>query len=248
MRIKNEKEDIKYDGMKAFFRNRAKKYQKDNPYSVTMYQDNNPELVKARNKSEIEKLLPKLCLAGNSRVLDVACGIGRWAEAIRNQGQVEWYCGVDFSEELINIANERNEVSDFSFYAGSALELQKVLGENKVECLFNVVLIVGIQVYFNDIDIPVLLQQVCGLCDEHAVICMREPIGIDGRLTLKEFYSEELQDNYNAIYRTHQEHQLFYDNILLPSGFNVTDEGFLFEEPFLNNRKETAQYYWIFER
>jgi len=248
MRIKNDKEEIKYNDTKKFFSNRAKKYQKDNPYSVTMYQDNNPGLVEARNKRETEKLLPKLHLTKESKVLDVACGIGRWAEAIEKWGGVKKYCGIDFSEEFINIARERNTTPNFSFYIGSALELEKVLDKNKEGLLFDTVLIVGIQVYFNDADIPYFLRQICRVCDEHAVICLREPIGIDGRLTLKEFYSDELQDNYNAIYRTHQEHQLFYDNSLLSYGFQISDEGFLFEETALNNRKETAQFYWIFER
>lgn len=39
----------------------------------------------------------------------------------------------------------------------------------------------------------------------------------------------------------------FFEATLLREGFNVTDEGFMFEGN-LNNRKETAQYYFILER
>ena len=77
MRIKNKVENIDYKETKLFFKKRAEKFQENNPYSVTMYQDNNAEIVKQRNKKEIEKLLPKLHIEKNSRVLDVACGIGR---------------------------------------------------------------------------------------------------------------------------------------------------------------------------
>ncbi len=44
MRIKKEKENIRYSDTKEFFAKRAKKYREDNPYSVTMHQNNNPEL------------------------------------------------------------------------------------------------------------------------------------------------------------------------------------------------------------
>ena len=79
-------------------------------------------------------------------------------------------------------------------------------------------------------------------------MCIREPIGLSERLTLKDFFSDELQDNYNAIYRTREELQFFLDEAFLQKGFTVTEEGFLFDEDLLNNRKETAQYYYVIER
>ena len=88
-----------------FFKKRAEKFQEDNPYSVTMYQDNNADLVKNRNFKEVQKLYPLLKLNNKSKVLDVACGIGRWADAIKDE--IQEYCGIDFSDELIGIAKER---------------------------------------------------------------------------------------------------------------------------------------------
>ncbi len=46
MRIKEQVTDIDYMETKRFFKKRAGKYRENNPYSVTMYQDNHPELVK----------------------------------------------------------------------------------------------------------------------------------------------------------------------------------------------------------
>ncbi|MBQ7560240.1 MAG: hypothetical protein IJS99_00200, partial [Synergistaceae bacterium] len=79
-------------------------------------------------------------------------------------------------------------------------------------------------------------------------VCIRNPIALDERLTLKNFYSDELQSDYNAIYRTRGEIMKFFDKTFLPAGFRVTDEGFMFDSPELNNRKETTQYYYILER
>ena len=246
MRIKKEKVNIQYSDTKEFFANRAKKYKEDNPYAVTMCQDDNPELVIKRNQMEVGKLTPKLHFSENSIVLDIACGIGRWGEAI--QTEIRQYCGIDFSGELIDIAKKRNVKKNYFYYEGSALNIQEIFEKEQKGTLFNTILIMGAQVLFNDEDIPSFYKQVCNLCNEHAIICMREPVGIEERLTLKEFFSEELQDNYNAIYRTREEYGAFFDEILFQNGFMIKDEGFLFEGAEMNNRKETSQYYWVFER
>ncbi len=245
MRIKQQITDIDYTQTRNFFSKRAGKYQVNNPYSVTMYQDNHPELVGERNKTEIEKLCPKLHFSKNSRIVDVACGIGRWADAINVE--VEEYCGVDFSGELIRIANQRNEKKNFFFYEGGISEIEEVLRKNK-RGRYNTVLMVGILMYLNDGDLLRSLRAVENICEKEAVLCIREPIGIYERLTLKDFFSEELQDNYNAIYRTREELHTFLDEAFLQKGFYVMEEGFLFDEDILNNRKETAQYYYVIER
>lgn len=245
MRIIKDTADIDYEKTQQFFKNRAGKFQPGNPYSVTMYQDNNADLVKERNRREIEKLYPLLNLGENSRVLDVACGIGRWADAITDD--IEEYCGVDFSGELIEIAKKRNRKKNYCFYVGAAYELEEVLQRH--DCgKYNVMLMIGILMYLNDRDMRCVLEQAGKVCGEHAVICIREPIGICERLTLKDFYSEELKDNYNAIYRTREEILQVFDDTLFKNGFRIREEGFLFEEINLNNRKETAQYYYILER
>lgn len=245
MRIKEQITDIDYEQTKRFFTKRAEKYRENNPYSVTMYQDNHPELVKERNKVEIEKLCPKLHLSDHSKILDIACGIGRWADAV--EVGIDEYCGIDFSGELIEIANKRNKKPNFSFFEGAIREIDKILLEND-KGKYNTVLMVGILMYLNDDDLLQTLQATERVCEEHAILCIREPMGISARLTLKDFFSEELQDNYNAIYRTREEILRFLQAAFLEKGFSIKEEGFLFDEDALNNRKETAQYYYILER
>lgn len=244
MRIKEEIAKIDYKETKDFFRKRAGKFLEENPYSVTMYQDNNKELVIERNKKEIEKLYPLLGVSANSRILDVACGIGRWADAIKEE--IAEYCGLDFSGELVEIAKKRNKKENFDFFEGSANEIVDVLEKNG-KGKYNIALMIGILVYLNDDDVEDSFRQMEQSCEKNTVICIREPIGIKDRLTLKEFYSDELQDNYNAIYRTREEILRFF-NVFFKKGFCIKEEGFLFDDEGLNNRKETAQYYWILER
>lgn len=245
MRITEKITDIDYRETKRFFKNRAEKFSVDNPYSVTMYQDNHKELAEERNRKETGKLCPLLKLNSESKVLDVACGIGRWADALPET--VREYCGLDFSRELVEIANQRNTRENFSFLEGAADELEENLAKNG-KGRFNRVLMVGILMYLNDRELGSTLTQVEKSCEEHSVICIREPIGIKDRLTLKDYFSDELKDHYNAIYRTRQELRGFFEDSLLKNGFHITEEGFLFDEDALNNRKETAQYFYILER
>ncbi len=244
-RIKKVPTSIDYEQTRLFFNKRADKYQESNPYSVTMYQDSNPVLVEERNKAEMRKLLPLLRLDVESRVLDVACGIGRWSDAITTQ--IDEYCGIDFSENLIELAQKRSHAANRSFLVGSANELQHVLVSNQ-KGKFNRILMIGIFMYINDQELVSVMEQLIEVSAEHAIICIREPLGIDERLTLKDFYSEELKDHYNAIYRTRTEVVNVLHNTLLKAGFRMTQSGFLFSDDELNNRKETAQYYFILER
>lgn len=244
-RIKKNVANIDYDQTLSFFNKRADKYKEDNPYSVTMYQDDNPTLVVERNRAETEKLLPLLRLDLESRVLDLACGIGRWSDAITEQ--IDEYCGLDFSENLIALARKRNHETNRSFCVGAVNDLKNVLAAHQ-KGKFNRFLLFGILMYINDRDIVSIMDQLTEVSEEQAIICIRDPLGIDERLTLREFYSEELKDNYNAIYRTRDEMMGVLENTLLRSGFKITHNGFLFSEDELNNRKETAQYYFILER
>lgn len=118
MRVIADKVEIDDKKTKDFFSRRGGKYNEKNPYSLTMYQDNHPELVRERNKYEVQILKPLLQLDSHSRVLDFACGIGRWADAITED--IEEYCGIDYSSEFVRIARERNKKENFSFYEGSA--------------------------------------------------------------------------------------------------------------------------------
>ena len=68
----------------------------------------------------------------------------------------------------------------------------------------------------------------------------------DERLTLDEIYSESLTQEYSAIYRTISE----YGETLQKAWgeeFKLKEQGELFPEELVN-RKETLDYYYIFER
>ena len=244
MRLKNSAEDISSDKVKEFYEHRAESYNGQNRKNITMLQDKNPQLSEARNSAEVSKLLPKMKLDSDSCVLDLACGAGRWLDVMPEN--IAKYRGIDFSEGMIEIARSANTRPYAEFFTGSVLEADKILADEKGS--FNRVIIIGSLMYMNDSDIIAMFRKIPELMTMKALICIKASVGIGARLTLKDFYSDELQSDYNAIYRTRDEYMNIFAQTLLAEGFTVIDEGFMFDDEAMNNRKETIQYYFILER
>lgn len=178
-------------------------------------------------------------------MLDLACGVGRWLDALPEN--IGTYRGIDFSEGLIKLANSKNTRANAKFFTGSVLDVDKILADELGK--FNRVLMIAFFMYMNDDDVLALLKKIPALMTQKGgLICVKASIGVNERLTLKDFYSEELKSDYESIYRTRDEYMKFFEQMLIPEGFTVTDENYLYDDDNLNNRKETTQYYFILER
>lgn len=240
----NDVISIEETSTKKFFADRASKYSAENPYAVTLYQDDNPELVSKRNAAEIEKLMPVIDLSEDSFILDIGCGIGRWADAIKKTvRKISGYEGIDFSEELIKIASERNGDPRYHFQTGGVTDVGRIFRDKK----FNRIMMMGVSIYLNDEVLLDGLNQISAVCENESRIVFREPVGIEKRLSLKDFYSDELKTEYSAIYRTKEELMAFYKDTLIKDGFALADSGPMYEDK-LNNRKETTQWFFSFIR
>ena len=178
-----------------------------------------------------------------SRVLDLGCGVGRWADSITRP--IESYLGIDFCETLVRLARSRNTRDNFSFEQMSVCDFKEYFEGSGLRP-FSRLIVSGVFLYLNDEDVSKILRFLPDVLTCGAVVYIREPVGIQERLTLKDFYSQELEHEYNTIYRSAEEYrQLFQSNA--PSLVPVR-EGFLFDDPALNNRKETSQDYFILRR
>lgn len=240
MRITSDKVKIDYEKIKAHLETRAQKYNEQYPYVTTMYQDQNPQLTADRTLAETKKILPKLGLTSSSRVLDIGCGIGRWADAIEEN--IDYYFGTDYVEDFVKIARERNkQKKNFNFEAISALDLLDYYLQEHIQP-FNCCIIAGVLVYLNDDDVEKLLNSLPKMLTPGARFFLREPMGVENRLTLKDFYSEELSHDYNAIYRSVNEYKAL---LLKNNKFDIVEADWLFEDKSFNNRKETRQYYFL---
>ena len=175
----------------------------------------------------------------NLRILDIGCGIGRWAENLINN--MDSYVGIDYSKGFIEYAKEKYKSNDsIEFYEMSLLDITNDLLSKK----FDLIICTGVLMYVNDADLLNILANVKQMLGGYFYI--QESISImDKRLTLDNFKSEALNANYSAIYRTIPE----YENLLLQycTNFKILASGLLLDNK-TGNRKETNAAYWILKR
>lgn len=239
-RVKGTIITIDNSSVNDFFKDRASKYNQNNPLKAVLYQDNNPQIAIDRDLKEKKKLLPLLNLIKSTKVLDIGCGIGRWAKTMAPL--VNKYHGTDLMPQFIDIAKEEcKEFSNVTFQSISAQEIT----DTSIDGKFNLIFISGLLMYLNDNEIRNLFNVLNSYMENYCQILIREPIGIEERLTLNKVWSEELQCEYSAVYRTKFELASIIESSL--TNLELVNSDFLFDDK-LNNRVETKQYYFLYER
>lgn len=232
-RLYGEEENISSEKIKEFFNERANK-KVDHLLSITEYQD--AKNVEERHEKESEILLNELDLK-DKVILEIGCGIGRWAEVFHDK--CKSYNGIDYSENLIEIANENYNYSNCHFQYMSAVDISR--DALTIKEPFDIVVITGVLLYINDEDIKKISEIISKLIHEDSVIFIKEPLSnMDTRLTLKDFYSEELENEYNAIYRTPEELLSLFENV--KKNYSVK-RGDMYNN--LNKREETSYKYFV---
>jgi ubiquinone/menaquinone biosynthesis C-methylase UbiE len=228
-----------------FFEKRADKISTLGAMQAVIYQDKNPTLAASRNAAEKAKLLPLLRLNGSQRVLDVGCGTGRWANDLLPLSA--WYHGIDACEGFVIHAREKftDAVNArFTTAAADAFSLE-LLNENT---LFDRVLCSGVLIYLNDEDFVQSILCMAKVIRRGGLILLREPLGVDQRLTISEHYSEDMDQTYNAIYRTGKELLTLIRQAMPESDFKFVGSGDVYTDPALNNRSDTKQQWLLLER
>jgi SAM-dependent methyltransferase len=230
--------------VRDFFEQRARKYNDDAPYSSVLYQDNRPEIAIERDLFEKTLIKPLLNVGPESRVLDIGCGIGRWAEVLA--GTVDSYTGLDVSPGLVKIAKKRLSRPNVEFVIASAEEIRR--SDVAKRGPFDLVVMSGIMIYLNDDALNACLKDLATLVVAGGQIYMREPLAVADRLTLSEFWSNELNQHYSAIYRSAIELEGLFANSLYPAGFEPIKFRPLYTDGQLNNREETVQNFAVAKR
>lgn len=231
-RVYTDKIEIDNNSTKEFWENRANNI--NNLQTVLLGSDKTG--IEQNTRNEHEKLIVESVIRQiqNPRILDIGCGIGRWAENLINQ--FDSYTGVDFSEGFINFASAKfANYSNIKFYNNSILNLNKEILNSK----FNFIICTGVLMYINDSNIFDILKAFRRVTPEYVYI--QESISLmDARLTLNKFESKDLQTNYNAIYRTKQEYEEYFKT----SGFDIIKTDLLLDNKS-GAREETNAQYWI---
>ena len=231
-RVYADKIEIDNNSTKEFWENRANNI--NNLQTVLLGSDKTG--IEQNTRNEHEKLIVESVVKQiqNPKILDIGCGIGRWAENLINQ--FDYYVGVDFSEGFINFASEKfANYSNIKFYNNSILNLDKEILNSK----FNFIICTGVLMYINDSNIFDILKAFRRVTPEYVYI--QESISLmDARLTLNKFESKDLQTNYNAIYRTKQEYEEYFKT----NKFDIIKTDLLLDNKS-GAREETNAQYWI---
>lgn len=227
-RVYTDKINIDNNSTKEFWQKRANNI--NNLQTVLLGSDNTGSEQNIRNENEkriVEKIVEKI---QNPGILDIGCGIGRWAENLQNK--FEYYVGVDFSEGFINYASKKfTNFSNVKFYNNSILNLDKDILTSR----FNLIICTGI----NDENISNIFKAFRQVSPEYLYI--QESISLmEGRLTLNKFESKDLKTDYSAIYRTKQEYEEYFKT----NAFNIIKTDLLLDNKS-GAREETNAQYWI---
>ncbi|SHM79867.1 Methyltransferase domain-containing protein [Anaerosporobacter mobilis DSM 15930] len=245
-RVSGNKIDISYENTLEFFEHRGNGKELKHKYNYVLFQDENPELAILRDSQEKQKISNLLTWNKEEMLLDIGCGIGRWGEFILERGVR--YIGIDYSKNLLNIAKKNLEsYNNKKLIHGSFQEILSCLSKEEENTKFDKIFINGVMMYLNDSDLKKGLVDVAALCKESCEIYIKESMALDERLTLNQIYSESLTQNYTAIYRSISEYRRLIETIFGEDGFEIVNEGALFEET-LKNRRETLDYYFVIRR
>ncbi len=241
-RIYDKHARIEGQKVRRFFDERA--CTEENSINAVMLQPAGSTLAIDRDEYERRHRLPRA--TGNSNIIDFGCGAGRLAGFYGEGGN--HYLGLDFSPKLIARARQafpEQENIQFQVTEIPMLDMESM----KAKSPFDILIVTGLLIYLNDDAVLQTLRLMSRLAADSAQIYLRESVSdMDVRLTLKEFYSEELKDEYNAIYRTAEELMAMMDETLIATGFRYDVCGeYAFPET-LRNRAETAQKYFRLSR
>lgn len=233
-RCYGENIDIDNVEVKSFWDERAKNAQGLN--SVLLGNQKTTSEGDLRNKQEFELVESVLGRLENISILDIGCGMGRWANNLKDRNCD--YMGLDYSDEFTSYNKKNYPNMKFLTMSAANIDLSKLYKT------YDLVIINGVLMYINDEELNNVFATVSKLTPQN--IYLQESISVIGeRLTLNKFYSVELDKNYSAIYRKPEEYERLLDKYL--SDYRIIKNDLLLDEKS-GARKETNAQYWILKR
>lgn len=237
-RIYGDKVDIDSEKVHTFF---EKRFCRENPLASVMVRASADDCIADKRNDNEKRLLKNLVdFSEPKKVLDIGCGCGRWAENL--QKMLFCYDGVDFTENYVEAAKELFKHNDnIHFYQMSATELNM----NILRDDYDIVILNGLCMYLNDDALKGVFVSLKSLLARDGKVYLRESVSTIGRrLTLKDFPSEELKTDYNAIYRTPEEYEQLFQEVFPEA--SIRNSGFLLDKE-TGAREETNQKYWLLQ-
>lgn len=158
-RIYGTRTDINEQEVRDFYNKRAALASSmKNPLSAVVNGEQNPEQADTRSRFDREYIVPRLDLTQNSAVLDIGCGMGRFAEMVLPLcGR---YLGADFAPEMIAAAEKRTAAySDQAKYVCASFSELMSKPDSFFGGKFDCVIMLGVCMYINDTELVKCLDQ-----------------------------------------------------------------------------------------
>ena len=234
-RVYGQQIDLDSQNIKDFFNKRAIDFihNKRTRNTTVLLGDGNTDYADNWNLYEKTHILPILDIKQNDTVLDIGCGIGRWAEHLLPL--CDQYIGIDISQEMINAATKlfASKYNHAKFINAS---FQEIFSNIEIkEKQFSKIIIAGVSMYLNDTNLYRCYEQLCNHLAPNGILYLEESVGIKERLSLNNIWSEALNSHYWAVYRTVDE----YLKLLKP----LTDCTTVIQHGYLNvlDKKELRE-------
>jgi len=157
------------------------------------------------------------CLAGNENTLmkpnlktvEFGCGSGAFISALQAKFPNLETEGLDYSENLINVAREKNQSTDFNVLDMNSpiQDWLKVLNHNKYDVIFSF----GTFLYFNsESEIKSILEKMTSILSNKGLIIIGEVNDSDQQINSKNVRKESLKD------REEKDPNMVLDQLYLP--------------------------------
>lgn len=201
------KPELDYKEVEKFWDNRSNFSDIQQNAAMTLQ---SPIFADYRNLTEKRHLFRLISLNENMTVLDIGCGNGRWS--IDFAKSCSYVLGIDISENLLNIAQNRSEkegINNVDYVRSSAVDF---CSDQK----FDIIHIGGVLIYLNDEDVQKVLRNCFKMLKDNGTLILRESISLRDKYLLNEFSSKK-DIKYSAIYRLPQEYIRWAES----SGFSL---------------------------
>lgn len=230
---------INHEKVKKFFEGRSSKDRNVPEISRVCYQDKNPELAAKRDNNEKSLILKKLAPGPSDTILDLGCGVGRWMVDL--EPHCKKYLGIDLDQGLLDIAHSRTTKNTTELIRFDLTDpgLEQLMSRYSP----TIVIISGVMLYMEDIDVDRLLDCVATCSAELRTIYIREPVSRGPELILDDVWSEEMQQRYSAIYREADSLQERITKRFPGPEWRLSTDEVIHDG--LQNRKETTQRYYL---
>lgn len=246
-RIYGTRTDINEQEVRDFYNKRAALASSmKNPLSAVVNGEQNPEQADTRSRFDREYIVPRLDLTQNSAVLDIGCGMGRFAEMVLPLcGR---YLGADFAPEMIAAAEKRTAAySDQAKYVCASFSELMSKPDSFFGGKFDCVIMLGVCMYINDTELVKCLTRLVDLLNDKCVMYVGDAVGLGTRLTLDQIHSDQLDSDYSAIYRTAEEYVKLY-SIFTKQGFHFAEQAYFPPEINGTRYNDSDRWYAIRKR